>query len=137
MQHLTILAYSKEENSIVERVNKEVIRHLRALIFSHNETSKWSKHYLPLVQRIVNTSRVESINAVPAELLFGNAITLDRGVLLEPTLISDNRQTLSVWAADMLDTQQKLIQAAQKSQKQRDELHISKANPKRTTYNID
>ena len=42
VQHLTILAYSKEENSIVERVNKKVIRHLRALIFSHNETSKWS-----------------------------------------------------------------------------------------------
>jgi hypothetical protein len=29
----TILAYSKEENAIVERANKEVMRHLRALIF--------------------------------------------------------------------------------------------------------
>ena len=134
VQHLTILAYSKEENSIVERVNKEVTRHLRALIFTHNETSKWSKHYIPLVQRILNTSRVESINAVPAELLFGNAITLDRGVLLEPSLISDHRQALSVWAANMLDTQQKLIQAAQR---RKDELHIANADPKRTTYSID
>ena len=137
VQHLRILAYSKEEKSIVERVNKEVMRHLRALIFTHNETNKWSKHYLPLVQRIVNTSRVESINAVPAELLFGNAITLDRGVLLDPTLISDNRKSLSVWAADMLDTQQKLIQAAQKAQRRKDELHIANADTKRTIYNID
>ena len=44
-QHLTTLPYSKEENAIVERVNKEILRHLRGLIFEHNEVSKWSKHY--------------------------------------------------------------------------------------------
>ena len=33
--HLTIMAYSKEENSIVERANKEVLRHIRALIFTN------------------------------------------------------------------------------------------------------
>jgi hypothetical protein len=137
VQHLTILAYSKEENSIVERVNKEIIRHIRGLIFTHNETNKWSKHYIPLVQRIVNSSRVESINAVPAELLFGNAITLDRGVLLPSSLVTDNRKALSDWAANMLETQQKLIQAAQKAQRQKDELHIANADPRRTTFNIN
>jgi len=33
LQHVTVLAYSKEENSIVERINKEIIRHLRALVY--------------------------------------------------------------------------------------------------------
>ena len=28
-----ILAYSKEENAIVERCNKEVMRHLQAMVF--------------------------------------------------------------------------------------------------------
>ena len=93
LQHLTILYY--EENAIVERANKEVFRNLRNLIFAHNELTTWSKHYLPLVQRIINTSRVDSHRSVPAELLFGNAITLDRNVLLPTTAISDNRKQAS------------------------------------------
>ena len=47
VQHLTILAYSKEENTIVERANKEVLRHLRNIVFKHNEIAKWSKHFTP------------------------------------------------------------------------------------------
>ena len=75
--HLTIMTFSKEENSIVERAKKEVLRHLRALIFTNNEIATWSKHYIPLVQRIINTSRVDSHRSVPAELLFGKTIRLD------------------------------------------------------------
>jgi hypothetical protein len=36
VHHLINLAYSKEENAIVERVNKEVMRHLRGIIFKYN-----------------------------------------------------------------------------------------------------
>ena len=121
----------------MERVNKEVMRHLRNLIFAHNEIDKWSKHYLPLVQRILNTSRVDSHNAVPAELLFGNAITLDRGVLLPATAISDNRKALSTWAADMLAKQEDLMKSAKEIQRQKDQKHIAMADPRRTTNNID
>jgi hypothetical protein len=52
VHHLINLAYSKEENAIVERVNKEVMRHLRGIIFKYNEIAQWSFRYLPLVQRI-------------------------------------------------------------------------------------
>ena len=44
-QELTI-AYSKEENAIVERANKEVMRHLRAIIFDDRVYSKWGKKQL-------------------------------------------------------------------------------------------
>ena len=135
-QHITTLPYSKEENAIVERVNKEILRHLKGLIFEHNEVRKWSKHYIPLVQRILNTSRVESINAVPAELLFGNAINLDRGVLLPPSLITDHRKSLSAWADEMLTKQQELLTKARNEQRRRDETHIAKADPRRTTYEV-
>ena len=135
-QHITTLPYSKEENAIVERVNKEILRHLKGLIFEHNEVRKWSKHYIPLVQRILNTSRVESINAVPAELLFGNAINLDRGVLLPPSLITDHRKSLSAWADEMLTKQQELLTKARKEQRRRDETHIAEADPRRTTYEV-
>jgi len=32
-EHIRTMAYSKEENTIVEGVNKEVTRHVRAIIF--------------------------------------------------------------------------------------------------------
>jgi hypothetical protein len=45
IQTLTTIAYSKEENAIVERANKEVMRHLRALLLELNDyrdyTSQW------------------------------------------------------------------------------------------------
>jgi len=47
-QSVSILAYSKEENAIVERCNKEVLRHLRALIFEVNKKSSW-----PITQKSV------------------------------------------------------------------------------------
>eukprot|EP01041_Mallomonas_annulata_P011448 gene11448-23941_t len=75
------LAYSKEENAVTERANKEV-RHLRNILFNQNVITNWSM-YLPLVQRIFNAERKKSIGvSPPAELLFGKSIMLDRGVLL-------------------------------------------------------
>ena len=136
VEHLTILAYSHEENAIVERANKEVMRHLRGLIFTHNEVSKWSKHYIPLVQRIMNSSRVDSHKAIPAELLFGNAVNLDRGVLLPAAAITDKRKSLSEWAASMLRAQKELLTKAEAAQRRRDDIHISNANPKRTHYGV-
>ena len=35
VKHCLTLAYSKEENAIVERYNKEINRHLRALTFEN------------------------------------------------------------------------------------------------------
>ena len=35
------LAYSKEENSLVERANKEVMCHLRNILFESNITTQW------------------------------------------------------------------------------------------------
>ena len=53
-------AYSKEENAIVERANKEVMRYLRAIIFNTKVTDSWTD-YLPLVQRIMNAQIHSSI----------------------------------------------------------------------------
>ena len=49
-----ILAYSKECNAIVERCNKEVMRHVRALVFEINKRNAW-EIYRPLAQRIINS----------------------------------------------------------------------------------
>ncbi|CAN0457144.1 unnamed protein product [Pylaiella littoralis] len=40
-------AYSKEENAIVERANKEVMRHLRAMVYDDRVYNRWSTSQLP------------------------------------------------------------------------------------------
>jgi transposase InsO family protein len=53
-EHEVSLASSKEQNTIVERANGEVMRHLTAIIFDKQVSEAWSSDYLPLVQRIMN-----------------------------------------------------------------------------------
>jgi transposase InsO family protein len=81
IEHELSLAYSKEHNAIVERANKEVMRHLTAIIFDKQVNAAWSSEYLPLVQRIMNAEAHDTIGVSPAELLFGKAINLYTGLL--------------------------------------------------------
>ena len=85
--HLTT-AYSKEQNGLVERQNKEVLKHLRNIIHDRRVASKWSK-YLPIVQRIINTSVNRTTGVAPADILFPNGPLLDK--------VSSLRRTLSTY----------------------------------------
>ncbi len=42
IEHEVSLAYSKEQNAIVERANREVMRHLTAIIFDKRVNEAWS-----------------------------------------------------------------------------------------------
>ena len=138
VQHVTVLAYSKEENSIVERINKEVMRHLRAFIYEMNTTQiDKLREMVHMVKRIINANRTEPNHTSPAQLIFGNAINLDRGILVSKTVNSDSQIRLSDWASDMLTAQGKLLAQAETLQREKDESHIAKANPSRTEYPID
>jgi hypothetical protein len=122
-KHILSTPYSHEENGIVERVNKEVLKHLRALVLSIRSTDTWST-FLPLVQRIINSSIHKSIGVSPAQILFGKAITLDRGMLIPPA--KDHPMIeISEYMHEMLRTQGSLIALAQKTQKETDDLRIS------------
>jgi hypothetical protein len=123
----------KEENSIVERRNKEVGEHLRDILFHKKIKNAWSK-VIPLVQRIVNAEWVESTGVTPAQIIFGNSIDLDRSLFLKnkpdienETNLPDSITTksLSTWISDMLKYQKDIIEIAQNSQK---ELHLKYYN---------
>jgi len=80
------IAYSSEEQGIVERENKEVLRHLRNFLFDKRQGFEWSLA-VPFVQRILNAEVVSSIGYKPSQLIFGNAINLDRGIFLPNKII--------------------------------------------------
>jgi hypothetical protein len=135
-EHVTTMAYSKQENSIVERANKETLRHLKAIVFDRKVKYKWSST-LPLVQRIFNSNIIETIGVSPAQIIFGNAINLDRGIFI-PHLIPEQSQTrLSTWIADMLQSQAEIIKLAQDTQAKHDNNHFARYTPLRTEFDIN
>jgi len=123
VQHVTILPHSHQENSPVERANKEVMRHLRAIIFDKRVRAKWSM-YLPLVQRIMNASVVKSIGVTPASIVFGNNIDLDRGILKPHKPLPDT--TMHEYLQQMSVAQAAIIAIAQETQRVINSEHINR-----------
>ncbi len=126
VQKLASMPYSKEENSIVERANKEVLRHLRFLLLEDSFKGKFTR-YLPLVQRIYNSSPNVSIGTSPAVLLYGNAVHLERHLVNTPYL--RDRETMTninykQYIDELLRVQSILIRRARQSQMDKDSRHL-------------
>ena len=82
VDHIMTTAHSKEENGMVERANKEVMRHLRAFVFDQRVHNAWDR-YLPFVMRIINTKRHESTGLSPVSLTYVD------GTAMQDTLFGD------------------------------------------------
>jgi hypothetical protein len=121
VDHDLTTPYSHEENGIVERSNKEILRHLSAILYDRSmATSEWVK-FIPFVQRIINSAKHSATGVSPAELLFGDNVTLDRGIFLPTSLRTDgqeNERGLAQWVAEMCNRQRYLTEIAQKVQKE-------------------
>ena len=121
-------AYSKEQNAIVERQNKEVMRHLRNIVFDKRVVSNWSK-YLPLVQRIINTSVNSATGITPAEAVFPNGLVLDR------SLVSDeNPIFMSSYISELQRAQARIIAVAEQSLREKDDKHMQSYSKDRTEF---
>jgi hypothetical protein len=132
------VAYSKEENTIVERTNKEVLRHLRAIIFDKRIQCNWSMDHLPLVKRILNAEQKTSTGVSPAELLFGNAIDIGRRILYEPSLPAGQEPIqLSEYMNNLLMQQNNLLQVAFETQQRTDTHHMSQYDDDFTEFPIN
>jgi transposase InsO family protein len=134
-------AYSKEENAMVERANKEVMRHLRAIIFDDRVQNRWSMDQLPLVMRILNSEEKTSTGVSPAELLFGNTVNLGRELLRRPVKDASEEsipnRNLGVYMEQMLQNQRRLIEVAQATQLKKDTHHMSGFDPDFTEYPVN
>lgn len=130
------LAYSKEENGRIERANKEILRHLRALIGHSKVVDDWVVK-LPFVQRIMNASVHSSVTGFsPASMLFGNSIDLDRNIMASITLRGGGKRVLKwsvlklnlnstiEWLDQRNESQQQVLQASADLQNKQRELHL-------------
>jgi hypothetical protein len=129
--------YSHQENGIVERANKEVMRHLRDIVYDTRIKDDWEDH-LPTVQRIKNATRVSSTGLSPAELVFGNSYRLEAGVLYNHHPPSNTNMSMNEYISRQRRLQELALQAAYDHQEAVKDKHIRKnATSKITEFPIN
>ena len=128
--HYLTKAYSKESNGLVERQNKEVMRHLRNIVFDKRISVKWSK-YLPIVQRIINAAVNSATGLSPSEIVFPNGMQLDHSLLSESGNIF-----YSSYIKDMQEAQSRVIAIAEHELREKDKAHIENYSSERTSFDV-
>ena len=99
IKHHTAIPYSKEENGIVERPNKEVNRH--NVLFDKGHFKHWSR-LLCMTERVLNISVKQPLGVSPNTLLFDNAFSTDPSLLTQLDRDVSNEQPRSI--RDFVDT---------------------------------
>jgi hypothetical protein len=157
--HKVTTPYSKQENSLVERVNKEVGRHLANCMLTLRTLQGWPKH-LRAVQAIINNSPNESLGTSPAQLVYGGLVDIDSGKLTphqsttevtDPTSewvdidseeVTPQQSTPEVaepnseWVKDKLEQHMILRKKISENLQEHDQAHISKRQKAVTEFKI-
>ena len=106
----------------MERYNKEINRHLRALTFENLSLTDYKKS-LPFVQRILNSNHSDRLKISASQMLFGNMLNLDKGIFTPISERSSSSKPLSKYMSDLLAIQDNLLKASAKELLRTDLLH--------------
>ena len=107
---------------------------MRALTFDTNFVDDYAMT-LPIVQRILNAAYSDHTKVSASQLLFGNAINLDKGLFLPPLERPLQNQPLSGHMSKMLHLQDEIMTTAREVLRNTDELHMASfPNRKPTEY---
>ena len=118
--------YSHQENSIVERANKEIQRHLRNIVFEEKIKNDWDI-CLPIVKRILNSKIHTSTGVAPVDLVFAGQVDLNQGILF-PRNNANDTMTMSEYLKKIYAYQNTLLQVAYANQNETDLLHMAKSS---------
>lgn len=134
--HRLTLPYRPQANGVVERSNREILKHLRAIVFDNRLKSQWSS-VLPMVQRIMNSQIHSATGASPIRLLYGDAVTVNRGLLTEwsantDTTALDTSEYLTVLNQQLQD----IVSASQQYQRTVETRRLSKSPVNPTTFRV-
>jgi len=125
-QEVKAIAYSKEENSLVERANKEVNRHIQASCFDEKTKFNWPR-FLPNISRLINTRTNKATGVAPASLILGanaNLIPILADARVAAQAVTKGVK-LSDYAAEMLKGQNALLRIAASNQTKKDNEHMA------------
>ncbi|NBO32687.1 MAG: transposase, partial [Cyanobacteria bacterium WB6_1B_304] len=126
-----IQPYSHQENSIVERANKEVLRHLRNFIFDRKVITDWPD-FLPQVEQIMNSHASQATGVAPVDMVFAGQVNLNQGKLF-PQPPYNNVEPMSEYMQRIIKRQESLLQIAARNQNETDMFHLAKNSGTSTT----
>ena len=109
---------------MVERANKEVMRHLRNILFDTNIVDDWEDH-LRSVMSIMNHQRRGSLFPSPVSTLFGDVYATN-GVLnlkSEQNRYNETPMVLAEWADERIVQQKSMFRLASAIQNKQDKEH--------------
>ncbi len=106
-----------QANGIVERVNQQAIRMLRACVLDSRAPSEpllgWAD-IIPLVQLAINRTPSSRTGVAPSKLIFGSRINLDRGLFAGAPSLPDQSNVPDVPYVQALDREmQRITDAAE------------------------
>jgi hypothetical protein len=132
-KHEPIHAYSKEENGLVERANKEVFRHIRDILLDRElPINNWSD-IIPMVQRIILSTVHSSTGFAPQEIIYGKAIDLDEGIFITyPD--RDKIENISEHMSKMLNVQTSIFKKTKLALQSKDRKHLDNYSTERTEF---
>ena len=126
VQHCRTLPYSSQENSLVERSNKEINRHVRAFTYDNNSLDSYVDS-LPFVQRILNANHSDRLKVSASELLFGKMLDLDSGLFIprEERIPLSPSETISAYMQKLLAMQDSILKIAKENSLLVDSSHMA------------
>ena len=129
---------SHQENGQIERTNKEMSQHLIIVAMELNNKTSWVD-YLPIVQRILNSTEFGKLGSTPAELLFGSNVNLDRHFLTSPR--PTKVEKVAKWLDDFLVKHEKRAEEARQYEnkriKQQLNREMKRPNEKLTVFAVN
>jgi hypothetical protein len=118
-QHF-IHAYSHEENGLVEVANREILRHLRALLLA-NKSQDWNI-MMYVAARIMNARVVKATGVSPQDLIFAGRLDLNRGALFPRQILES--QSVSEYMRISMEAQEAMLKVAMQQQAETDLAHL-------------
>ena len=127
--------YSSEENGIVERSNREILRHTRSILFDKGLHREWRQN-TPIVKRILNSTVSSVTGCTPAELMLTNPANLQQGLFAPPTPTGTETENVSEWLSNRKALYEKALQIAQKKQKEMEAEKLENASTDYTDFKV-
>jgi len=116
VDHQFSIAYSKEENGIVERANKEV------------------RSIVAIVQNIMNSAIHSATGFSPAQMIFGTINNMSQGLIFPRNIAPPTRFATTDYVSELFKSQRRLIETAAESLRKRDKQHLSQKTNNHQLY---